>query len=170
MLNSRRQELDDAWAMIHSWYRTKFFTCTMWMFLHMLTLSTEVISTYLQEVLYLSPPRMAPLTESTQPLGPKMGRPEMATYFHHHWLAPTSTGLLHKSGLLLQMEVPQGFILTLLLFSIFINKLPYDLPTLQLNLYADDMVIFKSTHSHSPTEAHLQEDLNSLNVWIITTN
>ena len=58
--------------------------------------------------------------------------------------------------------VPQGSVLGLILFLIFINDLPYNIKS-SVRLFADDCVLFKNIHSLQDCLI-LQEDLASLGV------
>ena len=59
--------------------------------------------------------------------------------------------------------VPQGTVLTPLLFLCFINELP-DKITSKIRLYADDVLLY-STINYVEDYYNLQEDLNTLNKW-----
>ena len=66
----------------------------------------------------------------------------------------------------IHVGVPQGSILGLLLFSIYVNDLPSVVKTCDFNLYADDMEMHCSNVNLSCAEHDLQDDLNSVYSWL----
>ena len=59
--------------------------------------------------------------------------------------------------------VPQGSILRLLLFLLFINDMPKVAGSSQLSLFADDATCHRNVLKHNECQLHvLQNDLNSL--------
>ena len=60
--------------------------------------------------------------------------------------------------------VPQGGVLSGMLFSIFINDLPDALRTCSISLYADDAKKFSPIYDHTTIQL-IQEDLNRLTAW-----
>ena len=64
--------------------------------------------------------------------------------------------------------VPQGSILGPLLFSIYVNNLPAVVHNCQLSMYADDMEIHCSNADLSVAQYDLQNDLNSIHLWLQT--
>ena len=66
--------------------------------------------------------------------------------------------------LLVNSGVPQGSILGLLLFPIFINDIPSFVSTSSVLLYADDTKCFNSIKSSSDASS-LQDDLLPLSKW-----
>ena len=62
--------------------------------------------------------------------------------------------------------VPQGSILGLLLFLIFINDLPQCLNNCKSILYADDTLLYYSAKSTTELEAKINADLQSLSHWL----
>lgn len=66
------------------------------------------------------------------------------------------------------MGVPQGSVLSLLLFSLFLNNLLWDLQDLDLYLYADDIATVRGHKSPSTLYTQLQEDFSSFWHWLHT--
>ena len=60
--------------------------------------------------------------------------------------------------------VPQGSILGLMLFLLYVNSVPDAVRSSQIAAFADDTKIFKETTSTRDTE-QLQEDLSNLVMW-----
>ena len=59
---------------------------------------------------------------------------------------------------------PQGSILCPLLFSIYINDLPNDMPTHLLALFTDDPALYCSMKSSTDLQQMLDEDLATINL------
>ena len=62
--------------------------------------------------------------------------------------------------------VPQGSLLGPLLFIAYINDLPSVVNNCEIQLYADDTLLFYSSNSISDIEHHLTEDLGSIVSWL----
>ena len=62
--------------------------------------------------------------------------------------------------------VPQGSLLGPLLFIIYINDLPSVVESCEIQLYADDTLLFFSSSSVSDIEDHLSEDLGHVINWL----
>ena len=62
--------------------------------------------------------------------------------------------------------VPQGSLLGPLLFIAYINDLPSVVKNCEIQLYADDTLLFYSSNSISDIEHHLTEDLGSIVSWL----
>lgn len=62
--------------------------------------------------------------------------------------------------------VPQGGCLGPLLFSIFINELPFVLKKYNIAIYADDSKMYATPPSVGELNNMLQEELNSVTEWI----
>ena len=68
----------------------------------------------------------------------------------------------------LRAGVPQGSILGPLLFSVYVNDLPTVTHNCQLNMSADDMEIHCSNADLSIAQHCLQNDLDSVRLWLQT--
>ena len=80
----------------------------------------------------------------------------------------TSTVYINGSySNLIEMEcgVPQGSCLVPLLFSLFINDLPFALMTADITLYADDSTPFEAAETASIVSVSLQNDLFNVEIW-----
>ena len=64
--------------------------------------------------------------------------------------------------------VLQGSLLGPLLFITYINDLPSIVNSCEIQLYADDTLLFYSGNSISDIEFHLSEDLNNMINWLET--
>ena len=62
--------------------------------------------------------------------------------------------------------VPQGSILGLLLFTLYINDLPTAINHCDVNIYTDDTEIHSSNSSLKALTSHIQEDLDSIDLWM----
>ena len=60
--------------------------------------------------------------------------------------------------------VPQGYVLGLILFLIYINDFPENLTFCTLRLFADDIIIYKEIHSESDAR-NLHQDLEAAERW-----
>ena len=63
--------------------------------------------------------------------------------------------------------VPQGSILGLLLFIIYVNNLPNCITLCKISMYADDTVIHYSSKSVKSIETKLSEDLLNVHKWFM---
>ena len=61
--------------------------------------------------------------------------------------------------------VPQGSILGLLLFIIYVNDLPNCLNSFEISMYADNTVLYYSSESVTSIEAKLNDDLLNVHKW-----
>ena len=66
----------------------------------------------------------------------------------------------------LNVGVPQGSILAPLLFSLFINDLPNNVPSASIHMYADDTTVSVSGKSKEEIEAKLIQALSETSTWI----
>ena len=66
----------------------------------------------------------------------------------------------------MHMGVPQGSILGLLLFTVFVNDLPAALSRSKVMLYADNTTVYFADPSAQRVEEVLTEDLGRLSCWI----
>lgn len=62
--------------------------------------------------------------------------------------------------------VSQGSVLGPLIFSLFLNNLPWDLSSLDICLYADDIVILRGDNSVSNLHSQLQADFTYIWHWL----
>ena len=65
-----------------------------------------------------------------------------------------------------QFGVPQGSILGPLLSIEYINNLPSVVQRCDIQLYADDTLLFFSSNPTAEIETYLSEDLNSIIFWL----
>ena len=66
----------------------------------------------------------------------------------------------------IEFGVPQGSLLGPLLFITYINDLPSVVMNCEIQLYADDTLLFYSGDSISDIEFHLSQDLNNMINWL----
>ena len=66
----------------------------------------------------------------------------------------------------LHSGVPQGSILGLIFFSLFVNDLPVSLTRSEVMLYADDTTIYLSDSNTLSLKERLSQDLVALSTWI----
>lgn len=66
----------------------------------------------------------------------------------------------------IQFGVPQGSILGPLLFMVYINNLPSVVQSCDIQLYADDTLLFFSSNSTAETQTYFSEDLNNIISWL----
>ena len=66
----------------------------------------------------------------------------------------------------IQFGVPRGSILAPLRFIVYINNLPSVVQSCDIQLYADDTLLFFSSNSTAEIETYLSEDLNSIISWL----
>ena len=67
----------------------------------------------------------------------------------------------------LQCGIPQGSCLGPLLYSIFVNDMPYVLKNTGMGIYADDTTMYASSKSIEHVNMMLQQELNLVSEWII---
>ena len=67
-----------------------------------------------------------------------------------------------------KVGVPQGSILGLLLFLIYVNDLPNTISLSDVNMFADDMEIHFSHGNLSTVEQTLQANLQNVSGWLVT--
>ena len=68
-------------------------------------------------------------------------------------------------GLSILYGVPQGSILGLLMFLMFINDLPLYTNDVTTDMYADDTTLLDINVSKEVIQANLQEALKNLDIW-----
>ena len=61
--------------------------------------------------------------------------------------------------------VPQGSVLCLLLFKVFINDLFCQTKSVKLNAYADDEQLYDSNIDPAELDKYILHELNTANVW-----
>ncbi len=66
----------------------------------------------------------------------------------------------------IDIGIPQGIILSPILFSIYINDLPEVCPDASLPMYADDMVIYVSGRNCVEIEEKLSRNLEKVSAWL----
>ena len=64
------------------------------------------------------------------------------------------------------LGVPQGSCLGPLLFSIFINDLPFAVKNADLIMYADDSTLFYASPTSAELKQNLQVELNNITTWV----
>ena len=65
----------------------------------------------------------------------------------------------------LENGVPQGSVISPLLFNIAVNDLPKCLDNVQVSQYADDIAVWKSNKNIPFIEKKIQQNLNNINSW-----
>ena len=92
-------------------------------------------------------------------------------WFHSYLVNRTQYITLSSSAALAQttveMGVPQGSLLGVLLFQLLINELPKSLKYCMSILYADDTMILLIGRSLKFLRIKMQEDLKSLLAWYV---
>ena len=63
--------------------------------------------------------------------------------------------------------VPQGSVLGPLLFAIYINDLPDVILSSYIDIYADDVVVYRSSQSITDLSYHLQNDLDRIHIYMV---
>ena len=86
------------------------------------------------------------------------------SYLHHRRQCVSFHGS-QSDFVIMDKGVPQGSSLGPLLFSIFINDLPTICSNSQIQLYADDTVIYFSNSNLSQIQQTLQADFDSVQEW-----
>ena len=65
-----------------------------------------------------------------------------------------------------QCGVPQGSILGPLLFTVFVNDLPYVAKSGCLKQYADDTTLYCTLEHASDLKHKLEDNLNNITTWV----
>ena len=68
------------------------------------------------------------------------------------------------------MGVPQGSILSPLLFTLFVNDFPTVVQSCKVMLYADNTTIYHSCHDSRQLQDTLANDLSSIANWLKTSH
>uniref|UniRef100_A0A3P9J1E7 Reverse transcriptase domain-containing protein n=1 Tax=Oryzias latipes TaxID=8090 RepID=A0A3P9J1E7_ORYLA len=87
------------------------------------------------------------------------------SYLHHHQQCVLFNGS-YSNFLSIDKGIPQGSSLGPLLFSIFINDLPTKCIYSNIQLYADDTVIYSSKSNIVDIQHSIQHDFNSVQLWL----
>uniref|UniRef100_A0A8C8E0L6 Reverse transcriptase domain-containing protein n=1 Tax=Oryzias sinensis TaxID=183150 RepID=A0A8C8E0L6_9TELE len=87
------------------------------------------------------------------------------SYLHHRQQCVLFNGS-YSNFLSVDKGVPQGSALGPLLFSIFINDLPTKCIYSNIQLYADDTVIYSSKSNIVDIQHSIQHDFNSVQLWL----
>uniref|UniRef100_A0A8C7WUV5 Reverse transcriptase domain-containing protein n=1 Tax=Oryzias sinensis TaxID=183150 RepID=A0A8C7WUV5_9TELE len=87
------------------------------------------------------------------------------SYLHHRQQCVLFNGS-YSNFLSVDKGVPQGSSLGPLLFSIFINDLPTKCIYTNIQLYADDTVIYTSKSNIVDIQHSIQHDFNSVQLWL----
>ena len=66
----------------------------------------------------------------------------------------------------MEKGVPQGSILGLLLFGVFVNDLPVNINQCSVSLYADDTALYHSSRNSTESKDTLESALDGVASWV----